>query len=232
MTRFIGIDPTALTGKRHTASATQSGNDDAKSFVSFVLDDAQSTWDKAYPAGTGEHYQPARLVLFTAKVSSACGMASAATGPFYCPRDHKVYIDLAFYRTLKERLGAPGDFAQAYVIAHEIGHHVQNLMGVLDGARDKGASSRSVRVELQADCFAGVWAHSTRQRNLLETGDIEEALVAASAIGDDALQQQSSGVVRPETFSHGTSEQRMRWFRRGLQSGDMKACNALQASTL
>ena len=206
-------------------------SDEMKSFVSFVLDDVQNTWTKVY-AEDGQTYRRARLVLFTGRVDSACGLASSATGPFYCPSDQRVYIDLAFYGQLRDRLGAPGDFAQAYVIAHEIGHHVQNLQGALRSSQGKGAEGGSVRVELQADCYAGVWAHSTGQRELLEQGDIEEAMRAAEAIGDDALQRSGTGQVRPETFTHGTSEQRMRWFRRGFSSGDPDACNTFGAVEL
>jgi hypothetical protein len=164
-------------------------------------------------------------------VQSACGLGSAAVGPFYCPRDQKVYIDLSFYRALRDRLGAPGDFAQAYVIAHEIGHHVQNLQGNLERGHQEGAGGGSVRTELQADCYAGVWAHSTDERKLLEQGDIAEAMRAAEAIGDDTLQERS-GAVRPETWTHGSSAQRMQWFQRGYQSGSVEACDTFAAGEL
>jgi uncharacterized protein len=206
-------------------------DDEMAAFVGFVLDDAQAAWTDQF-AREGKRYRLAHLVLFSGRVDSACGRASAAVGPFYCPGDEKVYIDLSFYRALKERLGAPGDFAQAYVIAHEIGHHVQRQIGTIERGRDEGADGGSVRVELQADCFAGVWAHSTRRRDLLEAGDLEEALTAAEAIGDDTLQRKNDGTVRPETFSHGTSEQRARWFRRGLETGTMAACDTFSAGRL
>lgn len=205
--------------------------DEMKAFVGFVLDDAQSTWTKVFEQ-RGETYRPAYLVLFTGSTNTSCGRGSAATGPFYCPGDEKVYIDLSFYQQLKDRLGAPGDFAQAYVIAHEIGHHVQHIYKVLGKGRDEGADGGSVRVELQADCYAGIWAKASQQRELLEAGDIEEALKAAHAIGDDTLQQNATGTVRPETFSHGTSEQRMRWFRKGLETGSVDVCNTFAAKTL
>jgi hypothetical protein len=201
------------------------------SFVSFVLDDAQATWTTQF-AERGGRYEPARLVLFTERVESACGLSSAAVGPFYCPRDRKVYIDLGFYEALRRSLGAPGDFAQAYVIAHEIGHHVQNLRGTLEAGSQAGAGKASVRTELQADCFAGVWAHSTKQRELLEQGDLQEAMRAAEAIGDDALQQQSSGTVRPESWTHGSSAQRIRWFQRGYETGSVDACDTFSAPQL
>ena len=199
-------------------------------FVSFVLDDAQSTWRQIF-ARNGEQYEDARLVLFRDAVESQCGMGQSAMGPFYCPPDRRVYIDLSFYDELKRRFGAPGDFAQAYVITHEIGHHVQNLLGIerqvrAQQQRNPGAANDlSVRMELQADCFAGVWGHSTAQRQILEQGDVEEGLNAAAAIGDDRLQGQSSGRVSPESFTHGSSEQRVRWFRTGLQSGTLESCN-------
>jgi predicted metalloprotease len=199
-------------------------------FVSFVLDDAQSTWRQIFQR-EGDQYQDARLVLFRDAVDSQCGMGQAAMGPFYCPPDQRVYIDLSFYDELKQRFGAPGDFAQAYVITHEIGHHVQNLLGIERQVREQqqrspgAASDLSVRMELQADCFAGIWGHSTAQRNILEQGDVEEGLNAAAAIGDDRLQKQSGGRVSPESFTHGSSAQRVEWFRRGLSEGRMESCN-------
>ena len=202
-----------------------------KSFVSFVLDDAQQTWTELLPR-YGAQYRPARLVLFRDAIQSACGFAESATGPFYCPADEKVYIDLGFYQELRNRFGAPGDFAQAYVLAHEIGHHVQKLLGTEAEVR-RGRSSRpdlanqlSVRLELQADCYAGVWAANARdaQGNILEPGDVEEGMRAAEAIGDDMLQRQSQGVVVPESFTHGSSAQRMQALRTGLQTGDPAAC--------
>jgi predicted metalloprotease len=176
--------------------------------------------------------------LFRDATRSGCGLGQSAMGPFYCPNDQRVYIDLSFYEELRQRFGAPGDFAQAYVITHEIGHHVQHLLGTdrkLQEASEneqQGENGLSVRLELQADCYAGIWAHSTEQRSLLEAGDIEEALKAASRIGDDALQKQSSGTVRPETFTHGSSEQRMRWFKRGYQTGELSACDTFSARGL
>ncbi|MGF1508028.1 MAG: neutral zinc metallopeptidase [Myxococcota bacterium] len=212
--------------------------DEASAFVGFVLDDVQDTFQRAF-AQKGERYQRAKLVLFTGRTSTGgCGMGNAATGPFYCPADRRVYIDLGFFRELSSRLGAPGDFAQAYVIAHEVGHHVQNLTGISDhvarlSERERlGPTGASVRLELMADCLAGTWAHSTRQRDLLESGDLEESLRAAASIGDDRLQRASTGVVRPETFSHGTSEQRARWFRVGLDGGDVDACDTFRTARL
>lgn len=210
--------------------------DDQASFVSFVLDDVQATWQKQFPAK--EPYRRAKLVLFSDLTPTACGTGETATGPFYCPADERVYIDLAFYRQLREQLGAPGDFAQAYVIAHEVGHHVQNLLGASDrvhrapASAQRGAEGLSVRLELQADCYAGVWAHATRERALLEAGDIEEALTAAASIGDDRLQKMQRGTVSPETFSHGTSAQRVKWFRRGAETGDPGACDTFAARAL
>lgn len=199
-------------------------------FVSFVLDDAQSTWRQLF-SQHGEQYQDARLVIFRDAVESQCGMGQSAMGPFYCPPDQRVYIDLSFLDELKRRFAAPGDFAQAYVITHEIGHHVQNLLGIerqvrAQQQRNPGAAKDlSVRMELQADCFAGVWGHSTGQRQILEQGDVEEGLNAAAAIGDDRLQRQSGGRVSPESFTHGSSAQRVEWFRRGLSDGRIESCN-------
>ncbi len=199
--------------------------------VSTVLDDAQRVWTKQF-SERGKRYEEATLKLFSGTVPSACGRASSATGPFYCPADQDVYIDLSFYQLLRDKLGAPGDFAQAYVIAHEVGHHVQNLQGNLGKGRDEGADGGSVRVELQADCYAGIWAHDTKKRDLLEAGDIEEALRAAQAIGDDSLQKGAGGTVRPETFTHGSSAQRMKWFKVGLDTGSMDACDTFSARNL
>jgi predicted metalloprotease len=205
----------------------------AVQFVSFVLDDVQRTWTGILQQ-KGMAYPHAKLVLFRDETYSGCGTAQAATGPFYCPADQKVYIDLGFYDELEHRFGAPGKFAQAYVLAHEIGHHVQNLLGIerkvrnLQGQNQGAANALSVRLELQADCFAGVWANSTQQRNLLESGDVESALGAAAAVGDDRLQKMSGGRVSPETFTHGSSAQRMDWFRRGMSGGAIESCNAFQ----
>ncbi len=195
-------------------------------FMSFVLDDAQNTWTRILPG-----YREAKLVLFRDAVSSGCGDAQAAMGPFYCPADEKVYVDLGFFDELSRRFGAPGDFAQAYVLAHEIGHHVQNLTGTerklreAQRANPERENALSVRMELQADCYAGVWAHSTEQRELLERGDLEEGLGAASAVGDDRIQEMSGSGVHPESFTHGSAAERSEWFRRGYQSGDAEACD-------
>jgi uncharacterized protein len=204
-------------------------------FVSFVLDDAQATWTKILPS-LGKEYEPAKLVLFRDAINSACGFAEAATGPFYCPLDQRVYIDLGFYQELKDRSGAPGDFAQAYVLAHEIGHHVQALLGTdqemrrAQQARPEQANALSVRLELQADCYAGVWGHSTEQRQLLDPGDVEEGIQAAAAVGDDRIQKMSTGRVNPDGFTHGTSEQRVAWFRRGYDTGRPDACNTFEST--
>lgn len=200
-------------------------------FVSFVLDDVQKTWDKLLPAQTGVAYHHAKLVLFRDSFPSACGMAQTATGPFYCPADEKVYIDLGFYDELAQRFGAPGEFAQAYVIAHEIGHHVQKLLGIegkvqqLRQQDPQEANPLSVRLELQADCFAGVWGNSSEQRNIVEQADIPAGLRAAAAVGDDRLQRMATGHVSPETFTHGSSAQRTHWFSQGLQTGRVAGCN-------
>ncbi len=199
-------------------------------FVSFVLDDAQNTWKQVLPK-YGAQYRNAKLVLFRDVVQSGCGRAQSATGPFYCPADQKVYIDLGFYDELKNRFGADGDFAQAYVLAHEIGHHVQNLLGVdskvreMQRARPDLANQLSTRLELQADCFAGVWGHSTEQRNILEAGEVDKAMNAAAAIGDDRLQRMAGRSVNPDSFTHGSSADRTKWFQKGFQTGDVAACN-------
>ena len=214
-------------------------DDEGAQFVSVVLADTEDTWTEIFQSG-GETYQPPKLVLFTGVVRSACGMAQSAMGPFYCPNDQKVYIDLGFYRELRDRFQAPGDFAQAYVIAHEIGHHVQTLLGtsqqvhqMQQQSSQEQANALSVRLELQADCYAGVWAHhAARSRQLLEAGDVEEGLNAASAIGDDRLQRMSQGRVVPDAFTHGSSEQRVRWFRKGLESGTPDACDTFSAKQL
>lgn len=199
-------------------------------FVSYVLDDVQSTWTKIF-ASSGEQYRDAKLVLFRNAVQSGCGVAQSAMGPFYCSVDQKVYIDLGFYDELTNRFGAPGDFAQAYVLAHELGHHVQHLLGTdarvrqLQDSRPDEANNLSVRLELQADCYAGVWANSTDQRKLLNEGDITEALTAASAVGDDRIQQEETGSIHPESFTHGTAAQRASWFKRGYTSGQPGSCD-------
>jgi hypothetical protein len=202
-------------------------------FVSFVLDDVQNTWTEKLPAVANVQYRRAKLVLFRNSFPSACGEAETATGPFYCPGDQKVYLDLGFFDELKRRFGAPGEFAQAYVIAHEIGHHVQDLVGIerkirrLQEANPGAGNKLSVRLELQADCLAGVWGNSTKQRNLLDESDVEQGLQAAAAVGDDRLQRAARGYVSPESFTHGSSQQRVQWFRRGLDSGKTAACAEL-----
>ncbi len=203
-------------------------------FVSVVLADTEDVWNQVFKR-LGRAYEEPTLVLFSGAVNSACGMAGAAVGPFYCPRDRKVYIDLAFYDELRRRFKAPGDLAQAYVIAHEVGHHVQNLLGYTKKARpgSKGAGSASVRLELQADCLAGIWIQQTeRAKKVLEEGDLDEALNAATAIGDDRLQRQATGRVRPDAFTHGTSAQRKRWLHRGIQARSLEDCDTFRASTL
>ena len=200
-------------------------------FVTFVLNDAQETWARVLPASGGPRYQDARLVLFRDAVQSGCGSAQSAMGPFYCPLDQKMYIDLSFYDELRTRFGAAGDFAQAYVLTHEIGHHVQHVLGTdarvrqLQESRPRQANELSVRLELQADCYAGVWGNSTSQRRILESGDVEEGLRAAAAIGDDRIQKMTRGEVQPESFTHGSSAQRVTWFRRGLESGNPQSCD-------
>ena len=202
-------------------------------FISFVLDDVQKTWTGILQA-RGVPYQHAKLVLYRDLTASGCGRAESATGPFYCPEDQKVYIDLGFYDELKRRFGAPGQFAQAYVLAHELGHHVQNLLGIdrkvraLQEQNPSQVNPLSVRMELQADCFAGMWAKSTDQRHLLEAGDVESALGAASAVGDDRLQKMATGHVSPDSFTHGSSAQRMQWFQKGMAEGTIEACNTFQ----
>ena len=204
-------------------------------FVSFVLDDAQKTWDQILPQQAGRPYRHAKLVLFRNYTQSGCGGAESATGPFYCPADEKVYIDLGFYDELSQRFGAPGQFAQAYVLAHEIGHHVQKITGIESRVRQmqhgnpRVDNALSVKMELQADCLAGVWAHSTQQRELLEQGDVQSALGAASAVGDDRLQKMSTGHVAPDSFTHGSSAQRMQWFQKGFDSGSIAACNTFDS---
>ena len=203
-------------------------------FVSFVLDDVQNNWDRTLPAGTHVRYHHARLVLYRNSFPSACGRASMSTGPFYCPADEKVYLDLEFFSELRRRLGAPGDFAQAYVIAHEIGHHVQKLLGTearvqhLRQEHPGEANPLSVRLELQADCYAGIWAHSTEQRNIVNRADITSAMRAAAAVGDDRLQRMGRGYVNPESFTHGTSAERVHWFRRGFDTGEISACDTFR----
>ncbi len=240
ISQFLGVDLTGLIGTGgsgppaggavdHRENKPTGPDADAEmvEFVRFVMKDIQDTFDGAYKS-EGKQYKRAKLVLFTDAIDTGCGRSSSAIGPFYCPPDQHAYIDLTFYRDLKAKLGAPGDFAQAYVLAHEIGHHIQTLEGIGRDQRFSSKSARneaSVRQELQADCFAGVWGHSAAARKLLEVGDLEEAINAASAIGDDRLQKQSGRQVNPETFTHGTSAQRMKWFRRGFDTGRMSACD-------
>jgi predicted metalloprotease len=213
------------------------GADSPRHFVAFVLDDTQATWQRIF-AESGKTYRDAKLVLFSDSTTTGCGFGDAATGPFYCPADERVYIDLGFYNELAQRFGAKGDFAEAYVIAHEIGHHVQKLLGISQRmeragkAAQIGATGLSVRLELQADCFAGIWARSTSQRQILDPGDIDEAMGAASAVGDDHIQRQTSGSVHPETWTHGSAAERSAWFKRGLDGGALASCDTFQASTL
>jgi predicted metalloprotease len=242
----FGVDPTQLItvlSETQAPVTTQEpidpANDPDADFVSVVLADTEDTWSQLFTQA-GQRYALPKLVLFRDQVQSACGFASAAVGPFYCPADTKVYLDLAFFNDLGRRFGAPGDFARAYVVAHEIGHHVQKLTGISDEvhrrqqslSREEG-NALSVRLELQADCYAGVWAkHADDQRNVIEPGDIEEALGAATAIGDDRLQREAQGYVVPESFTHGTSAQRVRWFRRGFETGAPDSCDTFSARDL
>jgi hypothetical protein len=232
-TQEVSVPPGSVAGER-TAEENQMAE-----FVSVVLADTEDTWHEMFRRG-GKTYHEPKLVLFTEAVDSACGFAQSAVGPFYCARDNKVYIDLQFYKDLQDRFHAPGEFAQAYVIAHEIGHHVQNLLGISDkvrsmqqGADKVTANNLSVRLELQADCLAGIWAyHADRSRNVVEAGDIEAALRAASSIGDDRIQKQTQGYVVPESFTHGSSDQRVRWFTRGTETGDFAQCDTFKAGSL
>lgn len=243
---FFGVDPRMLLQMapqqqvQEAPAPSQAGESDpAKKFVSVVLADTEDVWRDLFQRG-GETYRDPTLVLFSGAVQSACGMAQTAVGPFYCPADQKVYIDLQFYQDLKSRFQAPGDFAQAYVIAHEVGHHVQNLLGIAQKVHTKQqqvgerqANALSVRMELQADCLAGVWAHhAQRTKQILEQGDVEEALNAATQIGDDRIQMRSRGYVSPDSFTHGSGEQRVRWFRQGLEAGDLGACDTFKDARL
>jgi predicted metalloprotease len=239
---FLGGDPSVViqqpgagggSGTQMTRQ-TNAEEDQLKQFVSVVLGDTEDVWH-ALLQRQGKQYREPKLVLFTGRVNSACGTTSSASGPFYCPEDEKLYNDLSFYREMRNKLGAPGDFAQAYVIAHEVGHHVQNLLGTLPKVHSlqnrvskSEANQLSVRLELQADFYAGVWAHYAKKRNILDPGDIEEALNAASAIGDDRLQEQAQGYVVPDSFTHGSSAQRYEWFRRGYESGDLREGNTFE----
>ena len=243
---YLGIDPTVLLNQAPPVTVSTTGTSrEARpaeenrmaDFVSVVLADTEDAWHELFRQA-GSAYREPKLILFTDAVESACGFADSAVGPFYCPADQRVYIDLGFFRELTDRFRAPGDFAQAYVIAHEVGHHVQNLLGIskkVQEARSRASQVEgnrlSVRLELQADCLAGVWAyHANKARNIIEAGDVEEALGAASAIGDDRLQKQTRGFVVPDAFTHGTSEQRVRWFRTGIESGDINRCNTFRTA--
>jgi len=242
---YFGVDPSMLmqaVDQSTPPSVEQQqppASDEMSQFVSVVLADTEKTWHEIF-SRSGKTYEEPKLVLFTGAVDSACGFAQAAMGPFYCPGDQKVYIDLSFYEDMKARFQAPGDFAQAYVIAHEVGHHVQNLLGILGETHEtmqrvsKSEANRlSVKMELQADCFAGSGGyHADTARNILESGDLEEALGAASAIGDDRIMKQSSGTIVPDAFTHGTSEQRVRWFKRGFESGDPGRCDTFREANL
>ena len=231
----IVLDQVAQSPSQSQTSSQQTSpaEDELAEFTSIVLADTEDTWNQIFQEEIGQPYQEPALVLFSGSVQSGCGAAQSAMGPFYCPADQKVYIDLSFYNDLKSRHQAPGDFAQAYVVAHEVGHHVQNILGISNQVRQlqsraskAEANQLSVRLELQADCFAGVWANrADKARDILESGDIEEALNAASQIGDDRLQEQSRGFVVPESFTHGSSAQRVRWFRQGLATGNIEQCN-------
>jgi len=214
------------------AQNNQAQTDDEKRFVSAVLKSTENVWNEILPQQARVRYVEPKLVLFSNQTTSACGQASAATGPFYCPGDEKLYLDFGFFRELKTRFGAPGDFAQAYVIAHEVGHYVQDLIGTMDKvtaaqqrASETQANQLSVRLELQADCYAGVWANYVQKKGLLEAGDVEEAMKAAASVGDDSIQKQSQGYVVPESFTHGSAQQRMSWFTKGFQSGNIRQCD-------
>ncbi len=245
---YFGIDPAIILQQganlsgpavEQTEYVPTAEENELADFVSVVLADTEDTWNAVF-AGDGRSYEQPKLVLFSGGVESACGFAQAAMGPFYCPADRQVYIDLDFYQDLRSKMGAPGDFAQAYVIAHEVGHHVQNLMGISDQVHEMRSrlsqedyNQLSVRLELQADCLSGVWANrADRARQILEDGDIEEALNAASMIGDDRLQKQARGYVTPDSFTHGSSEQRVRWFKNGLASGNIGDCDTFGAQSL
>jgi len=240
---YFGVDPSVIlqsvpmSGPPPATQQQRPGADPMSQFVSVVLADTEKTWHEVFRR-YGKTYEEPKLVLFSGAVQSACGFAQAAMGPFYCPEDHRVYIDLSFYEDLKNRFRAPGDFAQAYVIAHEVGHHVQNLLGITEKVQaamqrsSRAEANRlSVKMELQADCLAGVWGyHADKSRHILEAGDLEEALGAASAIGDDRIMKQTRGTIAPESFTHGTSEQRVHWFRRGFETGDLNQCNTFKGS--
>ena len=247
---YFGIDPSVVLNTSEMVAppaieSTQSGQprspaeDEMSRFVSMVLADTEDTWGPIFKAGGAQYREPG-MVLYTGATRSGCGVGQAEMGPFYCPADGKVYLDLAFFDELGQRYGAQGDFAQAYVIAHEVGHHVQNLLGISDKVQqarqrvsEREANLLSVRLELQADCLSGVWAnHAHRSRQVLEAGDVEEGLAAASAVGDDRMQKQARGFAVPDSFTHGSAAQRVRWFRQGLESGELRACDTFSAPTL
>lgn len=244
---YFGVDPRIVLNLLQTGPSSSSptvaqvqrpANDAGKQFIARILGSTEDVWT-AYFQQMGRTYHDPRLTLFSGGVQSACGYAQTSVGPFYCPADHKVYLDLQFFQELQNRLGAGGDFAKAYVVAHEIGHHVQNELGIMQqvnrqgDAMQKGANGLSVRVELQADCFAGVWAKRANDgKHLLETGDVEEGMNAAAAVGDDRLERQARGYVVPDSFTHGTSAQRVSWFKRGLSSGDVNRCDTFSAPSL
>lgn len=226
-----GGGPAVQTQAPQPSARAPAGNDPQTEFAARVLGDTEDVWGGIFQQ-LGTRYQPPKLTLYHGQIASACGFSSAAAGPFYCPGDRKLYLDLSFFQELSQRFGAPGDFARAYVIAHEVGHHVQNQLGLMDAAQKKMANAPdrtrnelSVRLELQADCLAGVWGHSSMQRNIIDEKDIESGIAAAAAVGDDRIQKQSRGYVVPEGFTHGSSAQRVRWFRTGLESGDLRQCD-------
>jgi predicted metalloprotease len=246
---LLGINPMTLlsggdvqsTGSYQQGQGTQQpgarapANDQMRSFVATVLADTEDTWKELLPQQAGVQYRDPTLTLFSGAVQSGCGTATTASGPFYCPNDENVYIDLNFYTELKQRFGASGDFAQAYVLAHEVGHHVQKLLGILERAQARqsgqvGAGGLSVRTELQADCFAGIWANHTKTEGILEPGDVDEALSAAAAVGDDTIQRRTQGYVVPDSFTHGSSAQRKRWFMAGFQSGRLDSCDTFSGN--
>lgn len=244
---YFGVDPSVVLNmgqglEQPSPVNTEpvSANDPMTIFVKKVLNNTERTWDGVFKQRFGKGYPPPTLVIFSGATNTRCGNGHAAMGPFYCPADQKVYIDLNFYQELKRKLNAPGDFAQAYVIAHEVGHHIQNVLGISaqvqrarqQARREADSNALSVRLELQADCYAGVWGHFANQENRIEPGDVEEAMTAAAAIGDDALQKQSQGYAIPDSFTHGTSQQRMRWFNQGLKTGDIDQCDTFNAASL
>jgi predicted metalloprotease len=236
---LVALGLVLVVGKLVLPSVSQQkpGHDDNRAFVGFVVDDVQKSWAEWF-AAHGRQYEHAKVVLYSGAIDTACGLGQAAVGPFYCPRDEKVYLDVTFFQELHDRLGAPGDFARAYVIAHELGHHVQRLLGTTERveraplSQQQGAGHLSVRTELQADCYAGVWARSAERRQIVDVGDIDQAMRAAAAVGDDRLQEQASGSVAPEKWTHGSSAERDRWFHRGYASGDPADCDTFAARSL